>query len=178
LAIEIKYDKEGTMKKRGIVLGIMLALMLLPAAARAQQQGSIELKSIAEVEVTETNAKGVKEVKRVEVGKAAVVPGDVVVFTTSYTNTGKKPADKVVITNPVPEHMDYVDQSAEGKGTKIEFSVDKAKSYGTPDKLTVTDAQGKTRKAGPTDYTHIRWTLVKPLPPGGTGSVSFRAKVR
>jgi uncharacterized repeat protein (TIGR01451 family) len=159
-------------------ISIALVVLLLPAAARAQQQGSIELKSIAEVEVTETNAKGVKEVKRVDAAKSKVVPGDVVIFTTTYTNIGKQPADKVMITNPVPEHMDYLDKSAEGKGAKIDFSVDKGKNYGTPDKLMVTDAQGKTRKAGPADYTTIRWIMVKPVPPGGTGSVSFRARLQ
>ena len=164
------------MKKTAVIM--MMALLLLPAAARAQQKGTIDLKSIAEVMVTETNAKGQKEVKRVEVAKAKVLPGDEVIFTTTYTNTGKQPADKVVITNPMPEHMDYVDQSAEGKGPTIEFSVDKGKTYGTPDKLMITDAQGKTRKAGPKDYTTIRWTLVKSVPPGGTGSVSFRARVQ
>ena len=164
------------MKRTAVI--VMMALLLLPAAARAQQKGSIDLKSVAEVMVTETNAKGQKEVKRVEVSKAKVVPGDTVIFTTTYTNTGKQPADKVVITNPMPEHMDYIDQSAEGKGAKIEFSVDKGKTYGTPDKLMVTDAQGKARKAGPKDYTTIRWTLVKSVPPGGTGSVSFRARVQ
>ncbi len=160
------------------VISILVALLLLPAAARAQQKGSVELKSIAEVEVTKTNAKGEKEVKRVDTAKAKVVPGDMVIFTTTYTNIGKQPADKVVITNPVPEHMDYLDKSAEGKGAKIDFSVDKGKSYETPDKLMVTDAQGKTRKARPADYTTIRWTLIKPVPPGGAGSVSFRAKLQ
>ncbi len=169
-------NKEGTMKKT--VISIMFALLLLPAAARAQQQGSIELKSLSQVDVTEINANGKKEVKRVDAAKAKVVPGDVVIFTTIYTNIGKQPAEKVVITNPMPEHMDYVDQSAEGKGTKIDFSVDKGKSYGAPDTLLVTDAQGKKRKAGPADYTGIKWTLGKPLPPGSTGSVSFKAKVQ
>jgi uncharacterized repeat protein (TIGR01451 family) len=168
-------EKEKTMKRTVIV--IAFALLLLPAAARAQQ-GSIQLKSVAEVEVTETNAKGVNVVKRVDAAKGKVVPGDVVIFTTMYTNIGKQPADKVMVTNPVPEHMNYLDKSAEGKGTKIDFSVDKAKTYGTPDKLMVTDAQGKTRKAGPADYTTIRWIVVKPVPPGGTGSVSFRAKLQ
>jgi uncharacterized repeat protein (TIGR01451 family) len=163
------------MKK--IVAGIAVAL-LLSITAWAQQKESIELRSTAEVDVVSTNAKGEKEVKRVDVAKAKVVPGYVVIFTTIYANVGKKPAEKVVITNPMPEHMDYVDQSAEGKGTKIDFSVDKGKSYGTPDTLTVIDAQGKKRKAVPADYTGIKWTLDKPLPPGGTGSVSFRAKVQ
>jgi uncharacterized repeat protein (TIGR01451 family) len=158
-------------------ISIMLALLLLSAAAWAQQKSPIELKSLAEVDVTTTNAKGEKEVKRVEAAKATVVPGDVVIFTNQYANTGDKPATDVVIRNAVPEHMIYVDGSAEGKGTRIEFSVDKGKTYGAPDKLTVTDAKGAKRKAAAQDYNNIRWTVEK-LPPGAKGSVSFRAKVK
>lgn len=166
-----------TMRSLGMA---MLLTLLLPFTAPAQQKekGTIELKSVSEVEVVTKNAAGMKEVKRVDTGKAKVVPGDTVVFTTSYRNTGAKPAEKVVITNPVPEHTIYVDKSAEGKGAVIDFSTDGGKSYATPDKLTVKDAAGKVRKAGPADYTHIRWTVTKSLSPGGTGSVSFKAKIK
>jgi len=161
------------------MLPVVLVLALLtPAAAWAQQKGSIELKSIAEVELTETNAKGEKEVKRVDTAKAKVVPGDIVIFSTYYTNIGSKPAANVMITNPVPEHMLYVERSAEGKGTTIEFSVNGGKSYSTPDKLSVTDASGKSRKAAASDYTHIKWTVSKPVAPGTKGDVSFKAKLQ
>lgn len=163
------------MKK--IIAGIALAL-LLPITVWAQQKESIELRSTAEVDVVSTNAKGEKEAKRVDVGKAKVVPGDTVFFTTTYTNIGKQPADKVVITNPVPEHMMYLDKSAEGKGTKIEFSVDGGKSYAARDKLVVTDAQGNKRTASAADYTHIKWTVSKPVTPGTKGRVSFKAKLK
>lgn len=161
-------------------LGILLFVVLLPLAAGAQQKekGSIELKSISEVEVASKTAEGAVVVKRVDTARAKVVPGDIVVFTTEYRNVGTKPAEKVVVTNPVPRHTAYVDGSAEGKGTTIDFSVDGGKSYAAPDKLTVKDAQGKARKAGPADYTHIRWTLTKPLAPRGEGSVSFKAKIK
>jgi uncharacterized repeat protein (TIGR01451 family) len=159
-------------------LGMMMIVLLLPLAAGAQEKGNIELKSISEVEVATKSVAGKKEVKRVDTGKATVVPGDTVVFTTTYRNIGAKPAENVVITNPVPEHTTYVDKSAEGKGTAIDFSTDGGKSYAAPDKLTVKDAQGKTRKAGAADYTHIRWTLNKSLAPGGMGSVSFKAKIK
>jgi uncharacterized repeat protein (TIGR01451 family) len=165
-----------TMKRTG--LGILCALLLLPVAARAQQQGSIELKSTAQAEVVETNKKGEKQVKHVDVSKAKVVPGDVVVFTTTYKNVGKQPADKVTIMNPVPEHMLYMDQSADGKGMKIDFSVDKGMSYGSPDTLTVIDALGNKQRATILDYTNIRWIAVKPLAPGGKGTVSFKAKLK
>ena len=162
------------MKK--IIAGISVTL-LLSITAWAQQKESIELRSTAEVDVVSTNAKGEKEVNRVDVAKAKVLPGDTVFFMTAYTNIGKQPADTVVITNPVPEHMVYADKSAEGKGTRIEFSVDGGKSYAARDKLMVTDAQGKKRAATVADYTHIKWIVIKPVTPGAKGSVSFKAKL-
>jgi uncharacterized repeat protein (TIGR01451 family) len=158
--------------------GILCALLLLPAASRAQQQGSIELKSKAETEVTTTNEKGEKRVKLVEVSKAKVTPGDIVVFTTNYKNISKQAADQVVISNPVPKHMEYVDRSAEGKGATIEYSVDNGKSYGALDTLFILDSQGKKQKASAPDCTDIRWTLNKPLLPNSAGFVSFKARVK
>jgi len=152
-------------------------LLLLPAPAPAQQTGSIVLTSASEVEVTKQNAEGKKEVKRIDAAKAAVVPGDTVIFTVSYANADTKPADRVVVINPVPQHMTYLDKSAEGNGTVIEFSVDGGKTYAAPGKLTVT-AAGTQRPATAADYTHIKWTMGKPLAPGAKGSVSFRAVLR
>lgn len=163
------------MKKQ--VAGMVLMLFLLPLAAGAQQ-GSIELRSTAETEVVTVNAKGEKEVKRVDAARAKVVPGDTVIFTTHYKNAGKEPAGNVVITNPIPEHTVYVDRSAEGAGTRIDFSVNNGRSYASPGNLTVAGPDGKTRPAKPSDYTHVRWTLNKPLQPGGKGSVSFRGQVK
>jgi len=162
-------------KKMLIVLSLLL---FLSPQAMAADQGAIELKSAAEVEVTIKNDKGEKEVKRVEAAKANVTPGDAVIFTTYYSNNGQEPASDIVINNPVPEHMFYIDGTAAGSGTKIEFSVDKGKSFGAPDKLKIKGGDGKEKSAGPSDYTHIRWRLSKPLPPGEKGSVSFRAKVK
>jgi uncharacterized repeat protein (TIGR01451 family) len=167
---------EGT-KLTGSVVMVM-ALLLMPAALPAQQTSTIQLTSVAEVEVTEKNAQGEKEVKRKEAALAKVVPGDLVIFTTRYVNTGKQPAGNVTVMNPVPEHMTYVDKSAEGKGARIDYSIDGGKTYGSPAKLTVTDGQGRVRPALATDYTHVRWVLIAPLAPGGTGSVSFRAQLK
>jgi len=83
-----------------------------------------------------------------------------------------------VIKNPVPEHMLYVEGSAEGKGTKIEFSVDKGRTFEAAGKLMVPTPDGKKRRAAAADYTYIRWTIEKPLHKGANGSVSFRAKVK
>jgi len=89
-----------------------------------------------------------------------------------------QPAGNVTIMNPVPEHMAYVDKSAEGTGARIDYSIDGGKTYAAPDKLKVTDGQGKVRPALAQDYTHIRWVLIAPLAPGGTGGVSFKARLK
>src|SRR5512136_578843 len=124
---------------------MIAALLLAPMSLPAQQKGSIELKTIAEVEVAGKNAQGEQEVKRQEAAMAKVVPGGIVIFTTRYTNTGKQPVNNVTIMNPVPDHMTYVDRSAEGKGARIDYSIDGGKTYAAPDKLMITDGQGKTR---------------------------------
>lgn len=155
----------------------LLVLLLLPLAAGAQQ-GDIVVTSIAEAEVREKNAQGAEVMTRVEVSKTKVAPGDVVIFTNRYVNKGKLPATGVVVINPVPEHTTYVDMSAEGKGTTIDFSIDGGKKYAAPNKLTVTAKDGKVRPALAGDYTHIRWTVTGPLAPGAGGSVSFRARIK
>lgn len=166
------------MRGKGIAVAVVVTLLLAPALLRAQQKSTIELTSLAEVEVAEKNARGEKRVIRKEAALAKVVPGEVVIFTTTYRNTGKQPATGVSITNPVPGHMVYIDKSAEGKGARIDYSIDSGRTYGGPAALTVTDGQGRVRPAVASDYTVIRWVLTAPLAPGGAGTVSFRARVK
>ena len=157
---------------------VFAAALLIPAAVLAQQKGGLVINTVSEVEITQTSADGKKELKRIDATTGNVAPGQSVIFTNYYTYTGDKPATDVVIKNPVPEHMLYEDGTAEGKGTKIEFSVDKGKTFAMAEKLKVKTAEGKQRQAAAADYTHIRWTLEQPLQNGGKGSVSFRARVK
>ncbi len=158
---------------------VALSLLILTCAGTAtvwaQDKGGIELKAVAEQEVEVINESGEKEVKRVPAAK--VVPGDEVIYTIYYTNVGQDLAEKVVITNPVPEHMRYAGGSALGEGAVITFSVDDGKTYDVPKNLKVLDADGKERPAKASEYTHVRWTLQKLLSPGAKGHVGFRAKL-
>ena len=158
-----------------VVLVFLLSALLGGGAVWAQQNGMIELRTVVEKDVVVINKAGVKETRRVEAGK--VIPGDEVIYTIFYTHSGKEAADKVNITNPIPEHMLYASGSALGEDTTITFSVDGGKTYDAPGNLTVTDANGKERAAEARDFTHIRWTLEKPLPPGFEGFVSFLARL-
>ncbi len=108
-----------------VLLALFILTLASPALALAQDKGTIELKSIAQVEVEDFNAEGQKVLKRIPAAK--VVPGNEVIYTNTYTNVGSEAADKVVITNPVPEHMQYLPASAQGTDTAITFSIDGGK---------------------------------------------------
>jgi uncharacterized repeat protein (TIGR01451 family) len=142
----------------------------------AQDGATVKLKSEVLKEVEVVNEKGEKEIRLVPVSSA--VPGESLTFTISYSNEGEQEARDIVLTNPVPEHMVYEGKSVEGEGTVMTFSVDGGVSYGAADSLTVTDENGNERQAIPSDYTHIRWQLKEPVLPGGSGTVSFRARVK
>ena len=159
-------------------LFILAMLVFTATYAMAADKGKIDLVSVLEVEITVKNAKGVDEVKRVDASKSKVEPGDTVIFSNRYSYTGDKPASDVDITNPVPEHMLFTEGTAEGKGTKIEFSADNGKTYAPAGKVKVKDAKGKERLATAAEYTHIRWTFTGALDKGAKGEVSFRAKVK
>ena len=161
---------------RYIVVASLSSLLAGHAyVARAQ---TVELVTKAEKEI-EVIEKGVKLKKLAPPQKT--VPGDEVLFTVTYTNKTAKPAEKVMVTNPVPKHTRYKDGSAVVDGTDLTFSVDGGKNFATPDKLTMSikDKAGKdtARAAAAADYTHIRWVLKQNVAPGQAGSVRFRAVI-
>ncbi len=163
--------------KKGILV-MMMVFLLAPAVTPAQQRGGVEIKSIAEVEAIRMDENGVRVVTRVDAAKSNVQPGDTVIFTITYLNNGDEPVTDVVVKNPIPQHMLYLEKSAQGEGTHIDFSADNGKSYGPMDKIRFKSADGKERPARAADITFVRWTLEKPLKQGGTGKVFFQAKVK
>ena len=159
---------------------IALALMtLLPAWSANAIDGAggsaVEISITAEVEVTIKKADGSEEVKRVPAAK--VPPGQAVIYTLHAKNTGEKPASDVIVTDPIPDHMEYVDGSVSGNEARVTFSVDGGKSFAAKETLKVRGEDGAMRAALPSDFTHIRWQLATPIAPGGARKVSFRARV-
>lgn len=154
-----------------------LLILLSGYALMAQAaDGSIKVKSIAEVEVHLIGKDGQKEIRRIAPDQA--VPGTEVIFTNTFENVGNQTASDIVISNPIPANMDYREDSAFGKDCSIAFSVDGGKKFGRPDALKIKDAEGKERTALPGEYTHIRWTYQEHLSAGKSGAVGFRAAIR
>ena len=156
-----------------------LALVLLPfvsSAALAKPQ--LQMNVTAEKEVTVTEG-GKAVVKRVKTDKSA--PGETLIFTLSYTNTGDEKAVDVKLDNPLPSGTRYVADSAAGANSQVSFSVDGGKTFAKPDQLTVEKVAAGNKKektrAQVADYTTIRW-VISEIQPGQSGQVSFRAQVQ
>ena len=138
------------------------------------QQGKIELKSVVEKEVRTVNDAGEEVVQLVTADK--VVPGDVVIYTVTYTNVADQAVENVVITNPIDPALRYVEDSAFAPGADVSFSADGGQNFAALDALTV-ERGDTTVAATPEDLTHIRWTLREPLDPGAQGFARFRARL-
>lgn len=164
------------MKSKLFLHFMAIFFLMAGIAGQAHSNDQIKWVSVAEVEKQIIDKEGKKAVKREPAVK--VRPGTEVIFTTTYQNTGNEAAQKVVITNPIPDHLIYMENSAIGLMARITFSVDKGKSFHAPSQLFIFDASGRKFPANPQYYTHIRWEIQKVLPPGGVGTVSFRAVLR
>lgn len=156
----------------------MTAALVLSAGADAWAQDGpkIMIKASSQKEVR-TIEDGREVVKRLPVD--GVKPGEVLVYTAAYTNTGKGEAKNASIVNPIPEGTDYILGSAEGDGTVITCSIDGGKSYQSEpcmQEVEMPDGTKKKIEAEPRMYTHIRW-VVSTIPPDGSGEVSFKVKV-
>jgi uncharacterized repeat protein (TIGR01451 family) len=158
----------------GLTIAAM-ALLALPLAAWAQPKVTISIKAEKEVVVT-ANKKQIK--KKVEAKKFQ--PGDEIIYTITYNNTGTEAATDVVVSDPIPEGTAYIPGSATEAGD-LTFSIDHGKIFKKPTMLTyeIKTKKGGTEKkvASAEEYTDIRWTIPT-VPAGGKGSVSFKVKVK
>jgi uncharacterized repeat protein (TIGR01451 family) len=154
---------------------LFLFVLTLTLSLVAFAKAEVIAKSIVEKEIDVMTPEGKKVKQRVAVKGAA--PGEEVMYTTTVTNGGDKPAANVVVANPVPEHTAYIGGSAQGANTEITFSIDGGKVFATSDKLIV-KKDGVERLALPSEYTHIRWSYKVELAAGQSGEVGFKTQVK
>ena len=141
----------------------------VPATAFAAP-GAVVLKGDVKVETTVVE-KGVE--KTVLATPKVVVPGNRLLFSTSYRNESATPVQNFVVTNPVPEGIAVAAPDA----ASLTVSVDGGKTWGKLAALTVKDAKGLARPAQSADVTHVRWTLAT-IAPGTGGAVAYHAIVK
>lgn len=151
------------------------ALLMLPLTAWAQPKVGISIKAEKEVVVT-ANKKQLR--KRIEAKK--FLPGEEIIYTMTYINSGTEAARDVVISDPIPSGTTYIPGSASDTDD-LTFSIDHGKMFKKPALLT-SEIKSKTggserKTASAEEYTDIRWTI-QTVPAGGQGSVSFKVKVK
>jgi hypothetical protein len=110
--------------------------------------------------------------------EAATAEAEQLIVSVRFTNVSDHVVDSIRVTSAVPTDARYVPHSASGPGSEVLFSADDGKSFGRPDELTFTAADGSVRKADPAEYTHVRWVLRAPLDAGAAGVARFRAVPR
>jgi uncharacterized repeat protein (TIGR01451 family) len=156
------------------VFGFAFLLIFSSANAISQEQGHLNVTTLVQMEEVSVGDDGERQTRLVAAD--TVVPGDVVIYTTTVENISDQSAENVVVNNPVPEHLSYVAGSAFAPGMVIEFSVDGGATYAPAEELTV-DEDGQTRAATADDFTHIRFVMQGELAAGAQGIARFRARL-
>ena len=90
--------------------------------------------------------------------------GDEVHYTLRVTNSGKESVLDVQVTKRMPKGLQFIPGSAVGPASLVEFSADGGTTF--------------TAKPKGGEFTHVRWSLRRPLPPGATALLRFRATFR
>lgn len=147
----------------------------LAALAGAQVPNPIAIKAIAEVELRIIE-QGRETAKLMPADR--VVPGDRVFYTLEVRNTDGAVIAAPAVTYPIPEHMQYLADSAVGPGAEVSFSVDGGRSFDAAENLRIRTPEGTLRAAVAADYTDIRWQLKKNLKGHAVAFVRFRALVK
>lgn len=150
-----------------LFLGILLTACALPAAAGAQER-PIKLQSDVKL-VRPAQPGGAPEL----VDPDSVVPGDTLVFTTSYHNQSTSPVKDFVIVNPVSADLVLTDEAA----ANTQVSIDGGAHWGRLGDLRVIEDNGEERPATNQDITHMRWAFAS-VEPSEKGEVQFSARVR
>jgi uncharacterized repeat protein (TIGR01451 family) len=101
--------------------------------------------------------------------------GDEIFYTLRVRNATNATLERVVVIKAVPRNTEYVADSAVGPAAIIGYSVDGGTTFAEADQLEVVTLPGVTRRAVPSDYTHIRWQLRHPLAAGATALLRFRS---
>lgn len=101
--------------------------------------------------------------------------GEEVYYTIRVHNPGRRPVQDVVVTKRLPFGVVYRRDSAVGPDCIVLFSADGGTSF-APDRPPATKSGAQAGRPEPlVEYTHVRWLLSRPLAPGATALLRFRA---
>ena len=150
---------------------LALAAMLTATNPAFAQERAVTLTGDVLLERTVVDDSGAQTTERV--APETIVPGDRLVFTTTYVNKGAEAVTDFVVTSPLPDAVRLAPDAADN----LVVSVDSGSTFGALDTLTLADPDGAVRPATHDDVTHIRWTLAS-LAAGAEGTLEYPAIIR
>jgi uncharacterized repeat protein (TIGR01451 family) len=101
--------------------------------------------------------------------------GDEVYYTVRVHNPGKVAVTDIVVTKRLPYGVRYLRGSAAGPACDVQLSSDGGQTFVSTAGAGGSAAAKAQRKAAAVDYSHVRWVLSRPLAPGATALLRFRA---
>jgi uncharacterized repeat protein (TIGR01451 family) len=166
--------------------GLLLLVLAVPtpragseppdsAQGEAVAVGNGMLTTLTTVETREIDPESGAATGRRFVAADLIRAGDEVYYTIRVTNPGREAVQGVMVTKRLPFGMKYLRGSAVGPAAAVHFSVDSGESFAAAADLRIEPPGQPGRRAEAQDYTHVRWILERPLAPGATALLRFRA---
>ena len=159
------------------------------AIAQQLLQPEVKLVMGAEKQVTvEENGETKSSWEKLE-GNVTVLPGDVLRYTVESSNEGELAAKNLVITQPIPEALEFKLGSDEGNSSAVTtYSIDNGESFVAEPMVEVKNADGtlqlnpdgtvKMEPAPAEAYTHVKWAFNEDLESSVVVDVSLEATVK
>ena len=146
--------------------------IIATTALTVASTGDISMQTAAFGEVVKTKAgKEIKVLKPLE----KAIPGDVVTYVNTITNSSNNKAKSLSVVNAVPEHTNFVANSVKCNDCTVLYSID-GENYKPASKLFIKD-DGVKRLALATEYTHIKFTI-NSLNAKSETKVEFKTKIQ
>jgi uncharacterized repeat protein (TIGR01451 family) len=152
-----------------LLLAAAAAVLITQGPARAGE-ASLTAAVFREVEVRSPDGRVTTDLKPA----SRVTPGDQVVYVLTYRNGAAKPAEGVVVINPLAKDLVYAGP-ADARPPMV--SVD-GETFGPLTTLIKTAQGASPAPASAADVTTLRWRLDQPVPAGGEVRLSFRARLK
>lgn len=164
--------------------GGLLAVALLVGAPAGLARVTLD----TAVSKVETTLEETGRVKRQLMPAEEVASGEELRYTITFTNESEMrvDAERVVITNPIPEGTRYVAGTAGGDFARVEYSAD-GESFSASEPAPAADSAGggpapsaQAEQGGAADLgiQSLRWTYLRDLQPGEAGEVYFHVRMQ
>jgi uncharacterized repeat protein (TIGR01451 family) len=163
---------------RNWIVAAVLAALAIPsvsAPASAQERGQPNPLSI-----TAENLMAADEQHQELADPNTALPGDVILYRLTFTNTTEVPVRSIEFKDPLPGGLHYVDGSAtaDRDDVTITFSIDGGQTYvAEPLIEKVIDGERRTVPAPPEMFTHVRWLVSGWVEPGAQVTAEFKAQL-